>query len=66
MAINTIKTGRPMRVPQPSSTADFVPGSKPASLRAPAIPRIKPMDNPGREYGKPKPAPFAAGPTPFK
>lgn len=63
MANNVIKTGRPMRVPQPSATADFVLGSKPAVLRAPAIPRIKPEEKPDRNYGKAKNLPPAFGNT---
>lgn len=61
MAVNVIKTGRPTKVPQPSTAADFVLGSRPSSLRAPPTPRIKPMDNPGRDYGK---ATQPAAPTP--
>lgn len=57
MAVNVIKTGRPMKVPQPSTTADFVLGSRPSSLRSPPMPRIKPEANPDRNYGKEKPAP---------
>jgi len=52
MASNVIKTGRPMRVPQPSASPDFVLGSRPSALRAPAIPRIKPEISPDRNYGK--------------
>jgi len=63
MAINTISTGRPMKVPQPSSTPNFVLGSRPSVLRSPAIsaPRIKPEAASTRDYGKPQPAPFAGG-----
>lgn len=55
MANNVIKTGRPMRVPQPSTTADFILGSRPGSLREAPLPRIKPQDNPDRNYGKKQP-----------
>jgi hypothetical protein len=69
MASNVIKAAAPMRVPQPSSSADFVLGSRPGSLRNAPLPRIKPEANPSRDYGKPKPAAFASsplgGPNPF-
>jgi len=61
MANNVIKTGRPTRVPQPSESADFVLGSRPAVLRAPAIQRIKPETSPSRDYGKVKPAALDPG-----
>lgn len=64
MASNVIKTGQPMRVPQPSGTADFVLGSRPGSLRNPPLPRIKPDANPGRDYGKQSGLPPA--PNPYK
>lgn len=55
MANTTIKTGRPMSVPKPSASADFVLGSRPAPLRAPPIQRIKPAAPSTRDYGKKQP-----------
>jgi len=39
-------------VPTPPIRANFVPGSRPPGLRAPAIQRIKPMAG-QTQYGKP-------------
>jgi hypothetical protein len=64
MASNTIKgTSVPMSVPQPSTTADFVLGSRPGSLRNAPLPRIKPETNPSRDYGKQPKQPPLAGNT---
>lgn len=71
MAGRTIKAAAPKSVPQPSTSASFVLGSRPGTLRDPGspAPRIKPMDNPDRNYGKaprkPPPSPFGDMSGPF-
>lgn len=53
VAINAGKGGR-TKVPTPGLGASFVAGSRPTSLRAPAVPRIKPSVG-QRDYGKADP-----------
>jgi hypothetical protein len=57
-AIKADKGGR-RKVPIPPSQPSLVLGSRPASMRSPAIPRIKPMEA-QRAYGK-SPAPTQTG-----
>lgn len=52
VAINAGKGGR-KTVPTPGSSASYVVGSRPASLRAPPVPSIKPEAS-RRDYGKPE------------
>jgi hypothetical protein len=52
LAINAGKGGR-TKVPTPGAAASFVPGSRPTTLRAAPVPRIKPMLS-ERNYGKPQ------------
>lgn len=55
MASNTIRYSKkgPTKVPQPDAHANFVLGSRPAVLRAPDLPRIKPGKASATDYGKP-------------
>lgn len=54
MARMTIKAGKagPKSVPVPGVGGSFVLGSRPASLRAPPVPKITPSKPNTREYGK--------------
>lgn len=59
LAIKGGKSG-PKSVPTPPQRASFVLGSRPAGMRAPPVPRIKPVLA-NREYGKATAAPQAPG-----
>jgi hypothetical protein len=50
-AINTGKS-KPSKVPTPGIRPSFVLGSRPPTLRAPPVPRIKPGAPSTRQYGK--------------
>jgi hypothetical protein len=62
MARMTIKAGKsgPKSVPTPGQSGSFVLGSRPASLRAPAVPKVTPLKPNTRDYGK-----GAEGVSPF-
>lgn len=60
MAINAGKGGR-TKVPTPGVGASFAPGTRPTTLRAAPVPRIKPMLQ-ERNYGKAALAPDNVGP----
>lgn len=53
LAINPGMGGR-TKVPTPGLETSFVPGSRPQTLSAPPIPRIKPTQG-LRDYGKAQP-----------
>ena len=52
MAIKAGKSG-PKSVPTPGTAPSMVLGSRPATFRAPPVPRIKPLLG-QRQYGKPE------------
>jgi hypothetical protein len=51
-SIDTGKSG-PKKVPTPGIRPEFVLGSRPPTLRAPPVPRVKPGAPSTRQYGKP-------------
>ena len=51
LAIRASKSG-PKSVPTGSSRADFVLGSRPSTVRAPAVPKVTPGKASSRDYGK--------------
>lgn len=55
LSVNTGKGGH-KSVPTPGIRPSFVLGSRPVSLRTPAIPRIKPGAGSTRDYGKSTPS----------
>lgn len=59
LAINASKSGH-KSVPTPGVRPSFVLGSRPDTLRSPAVPRVKPAAASTRQYGKTSPS--APGP----
>lgn len=53
MAFNIGATKGPKKVPNSTLRAQFVLGSRPETLRAPPVPRVKPMAAGTTQYGKP-------------